>query len=47
MTEPETPPPKAFLSRARTVNGRPVLIYALLEHKSVPDPRTDLQLLGY
>ncbi len=28
-------------------DGRPVLLYVLLEHKSAPDPRTPLQLLGY
>ncbi len=35
------------LYRTRTLTGRPVLIFALLEHKSTPDPRIDLQLLGY
>jgi len=28
-------------------DGRTALLYALLEHKSTPDPRTPLQLLGY
>jgi predicted transposase/invertase (TIGR01784 family) len=28
-------------------DGRPALLYVLLEHKSTPDPRTPLQLLGY
>lgn len=27
-------------------DGRPALLYVLLEHKSSPDPRTPLQLLG-
>lgn len=28
-------------------SGRPAFLYVLLEHKSQPDPRTPLQLLGY
>jgi predicted transposase YdaD len=35
------------LYRTRTVTGRPVLIYALIEHKSSPDPLIGVQLLGY
>ncbi len=35
------------LYRARTVTGRPLLINAVVEHKSAPDPRVALQLLGY
>lgn len=35
------------LFRARTVSGRPMLIYTLIEHKSKPEPRIGLQLLGY
>ncbi len=35
------------LYRTTTVTGRPALVYALLEHKSTPDPRIALQLLGY
>jgi hypothetical protein len=35
------------LYRARTLSGRPALVYALIEHKSTPDPRLPLQLLGY
>ena len=35
------------LYRTSTIGGLPVLIFALLEHKSAPDPRIDLQLLGY
>ena len=35
------------LYRTRTVAGRPVLIFALIEHKSHPEPRIALQLLGY
>ena len=35
------------LYRTRTVTGRPALVYALIEHKSAPDPRLALQLLGY
>ena len=27
--------------------GRPAFLYVLLEHKSTPDPRTPLQVLGY
>lgn len=36
---------RLFEMRLRT--GRPVFVYVLLEHKSSPDPRTPLQLLGY
>ena len=35
------------LYRARTVAGQPLLIHALVEHKSMQDPRVALQLLGY
>ncbi len=35
------------LYRTTTITGRPALVYALLEHKSTPDPRIALQLLGY
>ena len=35
------------LYRTRTKTGRVVLIYALIEHKSHPEPRIALQLLGY
>jgi hypothetical protein len=35
------------LYRTRTRAGRQVLVYALIEHKSKPDPRIGLQLLGY
>ena len=28
-------------------DGRPALLYVLLEHKSAPDPGTPLQLVGY
>jgi hypothetical protein len=35
------------LYKTRTVTGRPVLLYTLIEHKSDPDPRIGLQLLGY
>ena len=35
------------LYRARTVDGRPLLIHTVVEHKSKPDPRIALQLLGY
>ena len=35
------------LYRTRTKAGRVVLIYALIEHKSHPEPRIALQLLGY
>lgn len=41
----ETQSDRLFEVRLRS--GRPALIYALLEHKSVPDARTPLQLLGY
>ncbi len=35
------------LFRTRTISGSPVLILTLIEHKSKPDPRIGLQLLGY
>jgi predicted transposase YdaD len=35
------------LYRTRTRAGRPALVYTLIEHKSAPDPRLPLQLLGY
>jgi len=35
------------LYRTRTMTGRPVLIYTLIEHKADPDHRVGLQLLGY
>ena len=35
------------LFRTRTKAGSPVLIFTLIEHKSRPDPRIALQLLGY
>lgn len=35
------------LYKTRTRTGRPALIYTLIEHKSTPDPRLGLQLLGY
>jgi hypothetical protein len=35
------------LYRTRTREGQPVLVYTLVEHKSSPDQRTALQLLGY
>jgi hypothetical protein len=35
------------LYRTRTTEGQPVLVYTLVEHKSSPDQRTGLQLLGY
>jgi hypothetical protein len=35
------------LYKTRTTTGRPALVYALVEHKSSPDPRLPLQLLGY
>jgi hypothetical protein len=35
------------LYRTRTTDGQPVLVYTLVEHKSSPDHRTGLQLLGY
>ncbi len=35
------------LYRATTITGRPLLIHAVIEHKSSPDPQTGLQLLGY
>ncbi|MBF0563290.1 MAG: Rpn family recombination-promoting nuclease/putative transposase [Alphaproteobacteria bacterium] len=35
------------LYRSRTITGRQVLIYTLIEHKSNPEPRISLHLLGY
>jgi predicted transposase YdaD len=35
------------LYRARTTGGRPLLIHTVVEHKSAPDSRIGLQLLGY
>lgn len=35
------------LYRTRTTTGRPLLIHTVVEHKSAPDPRIGLQLLGY
>ena len=35
------------LFKTRTKTGRPVLVLTLIEHKSSPEPRTPLQLLGY
>ncbi len=35
------------LFEVKLSGGSPALIYALLEHKSTPDPGTPLQLLGY
>ena len=35
------------LYRTQTRDGQPVLVYTLVEHKSSPDHRTGLQLLGY
>lgn len=35
------------LYRTPTRDGQPVLVYTLAEHKSSPDQRTGLQLLGY
>ena len=35
------------LYRARTKGNRPVFIHVVIEHKSKPDPRVGLQLLGY
>lgn len=35
------------LYRTCTREGQPVLVYTLVEHKSSPDQRTALQLLGY
>ena len=35
------------LFEARLTGGTPLLIYALLEHKSRPDPKTPLQIAGY
>jgi len=36
-----------LLMEVETAAGRPAFIYALLEHKSYPDPGTVLQLAGY
>ncbi|CAK0778980.1 hypothetical protein CCP4SC76_6720006 [Gammaproteobacteria bacterium] len=59
VDEPPEPIPGSFISqrlrgyrtdrlfRTRTLTGRPVLIFCLLEHKSKPEVRTPLQLLGY
>ncbi|MEI6415205.1 MAG: Rpn family recombination-promoting nuclease/putative transposase [Pseudomonadota bacterium] len=59
VDEPPEPIPGSFVSRrlrgyrtdrlfrTRTLTGRPVYLYCLLEHKSSPDVRTPLQLLGY
>ena len=35
------------LFKTRTKTGRPVFVLTLVEHKSSPEPRTPLQLLGY
>lgn len=35
------------LYRTRTTEGQPILVYTLVEHKSSPDHRTGLQLMGY
>ena len=35
------------LFKTRTITERPVLIYTLVEHKSSPEARVNLQLLGY
>ena len=35
------------LYRTHTLTGKPVLIHCLIEHKSRPETRTPLQLLGY
>ena len=35
------------LYRVRMVDGETAFIYALIEHKSSPDPHVALQLLGY
>jgi len=35
------------LYRTRTKTDRPVLVWTLIEHKSAPEPRIALQLLGY
>ena len=35
------------LFRVSLSDGRPAFLYVLVEHKSRPDPRTPLQLLGY
>ncbi|MBB4264449.1 Rpn family recombination-promoting nuclease/putative transposase [Roseospira visakhapatnamensis] len=35
------------LFRVALTDGRPAFLYVLVEHKSRPDPRTPLQLLGY
>ncbi len=44
---PEVREDRTRLYRANTITGRPLLIHAVIEHKSSPDPRTGLQLLGY
>jgi predicted transposase YdaD len=41
----ERRPDRLYLTRTR--EGQPVLVYTLVEHKSSPDARTGLQLLGY
>jgi predicted transposase YdaD len=41
----ERRPDRLYLTRTR--EGQPVLVYTLVEHKSSPDHRTGLQLLGY
>ena len=35
------------LFKVRLTSGKPALLYVLLEHKSSPDARTPLQMLGY
>lgn len=57
--DPPEPLPTSFISdeldesrtdrlyRAWTRDGAPVLVYTLVEHKSAPDQRLGLQLLGY
>ena len=35
------------LYRVALADGRPAYVHVLLEHKSAPDPRTPLQVLGY
>ena len=59
VDEPPEPIPGSFISqrlrgyrtdrlfRTRTLTGRPVFIYCLIEHKSQPEVRIPLQLLGY
>ena len=41
----ERRPDRLYLTRTR--EGQPVLVYTLVEHKSSPDHRTGLQILGY